>query len=497
MNSPRIVVIGAGFGGLATANRLQSAGASVTLLEKRPLVGGRAYQFKENGYTFDMGPSLITAPDVIDDIFKRAGRERSEFLDYIPLDPYYRVYFHDGTHFDYSGDSEKMRQQMYRYSQVDALRYDAFMQAIEPIYEEVMTNKLGAKPFDTIGSMLKFAPKALQLNAFLPVATYVKRFFKDFRHRFLFSFHPLFIGGHPFRAPSIYLMIPYLEKKDGVWFTNGGMYRVVESLSQLFVEQGGSLHTGAEVTEIVVEAGRVHGVRTKEDFFPADAVVSNADVAHTYKNLVDARWRKKWSDASVDSMKYSMSCFLLYLGVRKTYPQLVHHTLILSERYRELVDDIFDGAPLPDDFSMYLHAPTKTDPSMAPPGCESMYVLIPVSNLKAGVDWEAEKGDYANRVLVFLESWGLEGLRDHLDVCKIFTPADFKSELNAYQGNAFAIEPKLTQTAYFRPHNRSEDVKGLYFVGAGTHPGAGVPGVLLSAEATASCVTEDMGMLDT
>lgn len=495
MISPQhIVVIGSGFGGLAVANRLQAAGKQVTLLEKRPQVGGRAYQFVEKGYTFDMGPSLITAPDLIDGVFEAAGKSRNEFLDLIPLDPFYRVYFHDGTHFDYTGDGDRMKAQMAVYSQADADNYDDFMKSIAPIYDEVITKKLGAQPFDTIGTMLRFVPRAMKLKAFLPVARYVSQYFKDFRHQFMFSFHPLFIGGHPFRVPSIYLMIPYLEKVDGVWFTKGGMYSVVEAMKQLFIEQGGVLQTEAEVQEILVEEGKVTGVYVNGKEIMADAVVSNADVAHTYKHLINPTWRKKWTDATVDKMKYSMSCFLLYIGVKKQYPQLVHHTLILSERYKGLVDDIFDGKPLPDDFSMYLHAPTKTDPDMAPPGCESMYVLIPVANLKGGVDWEQEKEAFTEKVMAFLEAWGLDGLRENTEVLKIFTPKDFETELNAFQGNAFAIEPRLTQTAYFRPHNRSEDVDGLYFVGAGTHPGAGVPGVLLSAEATADCVLEDMGV---
>lgn len=486
------IVIGSGFGGLAVANRLQSAGFQVTLLEKRPKVGGRAYQFKEKGYTFDMGPSLITAPDLIEDIFKQAGRSSSEFFDLIPLDPFYRIYFHDDTYLDYSGDPEHMKAQMRQFNADDAGQYDAFMDAIAPIYDEVITKKLGAQPFDTPGSMVRFTPRAIQLKAFLPVTTYVNRYFKDFRHRFMFSFHPLFIGGHPFRSPSIYLMIPFLEKKEGVWFTEGGMYTVVESLQKLLIEQGGTVETDAEVLEIEVQDGRATGVHTADGYMPADVVVSNADFAHTYKHLINPKWRKKWSDKKVDRVKYSMSCFLMYLGTSKQYPQLKHHTLILSERYRELVNDIFDNMPLPDDFSMYLHAPTKSDPSMAPEGCESMYILIPVSNLTADIDWEKERTAFADRVLTFLEQWGLEGLRENLEVFEVFTPVDFKNELNAYQGNAFAIEPKLTQTAYFRPHNRSEDIEGLYFVGAGTHPGAGVPGVILSAEATAGCILSDV-----
>ncbi len=489
--SQHIAVIGSGFGGLAVANRLQAAGMQVTLLEKRSKVGGRAYQLVKNGYTFDMGPSLITAPYLIEDVFRAAGRSMDEFFTLIPLDPYYRIYFHDRTCIDYNGDAERMKKQMRAFNGADADRYDDFMRSIKPIYDEVIVKKLGAQPFDTVGSMLRFTPRALKLGAFMPVSLYVKRFFKDFRHRFMFSFHPLFIGGHPFRVPAIYLMIPYLEKKDGVWFTKGGMYSVVESMKNLFLSQGGALYTDTEVNRINVLDGKVTGVEANGHTFSADAIVSNADLAHTYKHLVAPEWRRKWSDSKVDGMKYTMSCFLLYLGVRKQYPQLVHHTLILSERYKELVDDIFDNKPLPDDFSMYVHAPTKTDPSMAPPGCESIYVLIPVSNLKGGVDWENEKESYTDRVLTFLEKWGLTDLRDNLDVLEIFTPEDFKSELNAFQGNAFAIEPMLSQTAYFRPHNRSEDIEGLYISGAGTHPGAGVPGVLLAAEATADCVLED------
>ena len=486
------IVIGAGFGGLAIANRLQSAGLNVTLLEKRPKVGGRAYQFIEKGYVFDMGPSLITAPALIEDIFREAGRSSSEFFDLIPLDPYYRVYYHDNTYIDYSGDAEHMKTQMHAFNPGDAARYDEFMEAIAPIYDEVITKKLGAQPFDTPGSMLRFTPRAMQLKAFLPVTAYVNRYFKDFRHRFMFSFHPLFIGGHPFRSPSIYLMIPFLEKQDGVWFTKGGMYTVVDSLKRLFLEQGGKLQTEAEVSEIIVEDGKTTGVHVNGEYMPADAVISNADFAHTYRHLINPKWRKKWTNKKIDKIKYSMSCFLLYIGVKKKYPQLEHHTLILSERYKGLVDDIFNGSPLPDDFSMYVHVPTKTDPDMAPPGCESMYILIPVSNLTAETDWNEQRESFTERVLTFLEEWGMDGLRENLEVLKVFTPLEFESELNAYQGNAFAIEPKLTQTAYFRPHNRSEDVDGLYFVGAGTHPGAGVPGVILSAEATAGCILSDM-----
>jgi phytoene desaturase len=485
------IIIGSGFGGLAIACRLQALGMQVTLLEKRERVGGRAYQFNERGYVFDMGPSLITAPELIQRIFARAGSTMEQYVDLVPLDPFYRIFFHDGTHIDYNGDPEEMTRQMRRFNPGDADRYAAFMDAIRHVYDAVITDGLGARPFDTVRSMISFAPRALRLGAHRPVAAYARRYFKDFRHHFLFSFHPLFIGGNPFTAPSVYIMIPYLEREQGVWFAKGGMYSLVEGLAALFVDLGGHLQTNAEVSEIVVENGRAAGVVVEGERISADMVVSNADVAHTYGRLVGSAHRRKWTDRRLNRLDHSMSCFLLYLGVRRTYPRLAHHTLILSERYRELIDDLFVRKVLPEDFSMYLHAPTRTDPSMAPPGGESLYVLIPVPNRTSGIDWESAAGPLGDRVIQFLERWGLEGLSENLEVRRHFTPLDFESELNASQGNAFGIEPRLLQTAYFRPHNRSEDVPGLYLVGAGTHPGAGVPGVILSAEATETCIRRD------
>lgn len=490
------IVIGSGFGGLAVAARLQAAGLDVTLLEKRDKLGGRAYRLVDKGYVFDMGPSLITAPHVLDSIFRAGGRRLTDFVDLIPLDPYYRVYFHDGTHMDYVGDPERMKEQMARFNAQDAGNFDAFMDKVRPIFDAVIGDRLGSKPFDTVGSMLRFLPRMARMQAYLPVTTFVNRFFKDFRHRFIYSFHPLFVGGNPFKTPSIYLMIPFLEREGGVWFTRGGMYSVVEALGRYFVERGGTVRTGQEVEEILVEDGRAVGVRTSSGPIRADVVVSNADPGHTYGKLVAQRHRRRWTDAKLARTDWSMSCFLLYIGTRRQYPKLEHHTLILAERYKELLADIFGKKILPEDFSMYLHAPTRTDPSMAPAGGESMYVLVPVANQKSGLDWKALKEPFTRKILTFLEEWGLENLREEIEVLHIFTPDDFESELNATLGNAFAIEPKFTQTAWFRPQNRSEDVEGLYLVGAGTHPGAGVPGVLMSAETTYGCIAEDLGLAD-
>lgn len=490
----RAVIVGAGFGGLALAIRLQAAGMQVTVLEKRDRIGGRAYQLSDRGYVFDTGPSLITAPGIIDAVFAAAGRRLVDYVDLVPLDPFYRIHFHDGTHIDYVADAERMKAQMAKFDEGDAARYDDFMAAIRPIYGAVIEDRLGSKPFDSWGKMLRFMPQVARLGAWRPVHNFVSRFFRDFRHRFIYSFHPLFVGGNPFAAPSVYLMIPMLEKLGGVWFSRGGMYSVVEAMGQLFEELGGEIRTGHEVDQIEVVEGRARGVAAGGSFFPADVVVSNADVGHTYGALVDRSARSHWTERRLEKTQYTMSCFLLYLGARRTWPEVAHHTLILSERYRELVRDIFDRKVLPDDFSMYVHAPTRTDPGMAPEGCESMYVLIPVANKQADVDWETAKEPLARKVLEFLEEWGLEGLQESLEVMHIFTPDDFESELNATWGNAFAVEPRLTQTAYLRPQNRSEDVDGLYLVGAGTHPGAGVPGVILSAEATFSCIATDLGL---
>lgn len=490
----KIIIIGSGFGGLAEAIRLQARGFDVTILEKNAMVGGHAYQFKKNGYTFDMGPSLITAPEIIQGVFRAAGKDLADYLELIKLDPYYRIYFHDQTYLDYSGDAQAMKAQMAAFDAGDAKNYDRFMQDCRRIYEAVIVDGLGSAPFNRLSTMLNFLPRALRLKAVLPGFSLVKRYFKDARHRFTFSFHPLFIGGNPFRAPSVYLMIPYLEKAGGVWFTMGGMYSLVQAFARLFEELGGTIKTNAEVSEIVIHNGRATGVLANGKFFRADAVISNADWAHTQRNLIASEHRHKWTNRRVEKLDYSMSAFLLYLGVRKQYHQLQHHTILLSPRYKELIRDIFDRKILADDFSMYLHAPTKTDPALAPDGCESLYVLVPVPNLAGNIDWAKTTKPFAEKILKYLEEdFGLHDLRARLDVLEIFTPEHFKQRRNSYLGTPWGVEPKLTQTAYFRPHNRSEEIQNLYFVGAGTHPGAGLPGVLLTAEATEKLVVADLG----
>ena len=489
----KIVIIGSGFGGLAAAIRLQAEGMQVTVLEKNAKVGGHAYQLVRDGYTFDMGPSIITAPDLIQRVFACAGARMEDYLDLVKLDPFYRIYFHDGSSLDYTDDGGEMKQQMARFNREDADNYDRFMAHTRQLYDAVITDGLGSTPFD-LRTMIDFLPRALRLQALMPAYNFVKKYFDDPRLRFTFSFHPLFIGGNPFRAPSVYLMIPYLEKTGGVWFCKGGMYNLVRALENVFVELGGVVETDAEVEQIIIEKREAKGVMVKGRFYEADAVISNADLVHTYRELIKPEHRRRWSDKKLRRTQYSMSAFLLYLGVNKKYPQLKHHTLILSERYKGLIDDIFDSKILPDDFSMYLHIPSQTDPTMAPEGCESMYVLIPVPNLESGINWEKIKRAYTDSILTFLENdFGLTDLKRSIEVLETFTPSDFKKQRNNHLGSAWGVEPKLTQTAYFRPHNRSEDIQKLYVVGASTHPGAGVPGVLLTAETTVKLVVEDLG----
>ncbi|MBD3226292.1 MAG: phytoene desaturase [Caldithrix sp.] len=492
----KAIIVGSGFGGLSAAIRLQAKGFQVTILEKNEQVGGHANQLIKDGYTFDLGPSLITAPDIIRDIFNSAGKKMEDYLDLIYLDPFYRIFFHDGSKIDYTADSEAMKEQLTRFNPNDAKNYDAFMKYVREVYKAVIEDGLGSRPFMDAKSLFQFLPRALKLKAYKSTYGVVKQFFKDERSRFTFSFHPLFIGGSPFRSPAVYLMIPYLEKAGGVWFTKGGMYSLVKALQTVFLEIDGQIKTSAEVQEIRIENGRATGVVANDAFYEADIVISNAHFAHTYKDLIQPQARRKWTDKKVLNLDYSMSSFLIYMGARKQYTdQLLHHTLILSHRYKELVRDIFDRKILPDDYSMYLHAPTRTDPQMAPQGGDSLYLLIPVPNLAGDINWAEQKDIFADKVLKFIdEDFGLGDLREHLQVKEIFTPVDFATQRNNYLGSAWGVEPRLLQTANFRPHNRSEDIPNLYIVGASTHPGAGVPGVMLTAQATVNTIFTDFNM---
>jgi phytoene desaturase len=487
------IVIGGGFGGLASAIRLQAAGHAVTLVEARERLGGRAYQLKQDGFTFDMGPSLITAPNLLEDLWRAAGRNFQEDVTLLPLSPFYRIYFHDGRYFDYWGTQAEDEAEIAKFEPRDVQGYRSFLSDTKRIYDRAFAD-LADQPFLTLNGFLSVVPELMRYSAQRSVYSYVSRYFRNPQLRMVFSFHPLFIGGNPFRASAIYSIVPYLERLGGLHFAPGGMYSLVEAMESLFRSLGGEVRCGVPVEQLLLQDQRTNGVRLEDGTeLRADVVVANSDVAATYLNLVPTSSRPKTISKRLKNYHYSMSCYLLYLGVNRQYDNLRHHTIIMPEQYRKLIHDIFDGQGMPEDMALYLHVPTKTDPSMAPEGCESLYVLAPVPNLAHGIDWEQEAPAFRNKIIHFLEhEAGLEGLEASIVTEQSFTPLDFESELRSYLGAAFSIEPTLFQSAYFRPHNRSGDIDGLYFVGAGTHPGAGIPGVLLSANITSRLAIEDL-----
>jgi phytoene desaturase len=489
----KAIVIGGGFGGLATAIRLQAAGQAVTLLEARDRLGGRAYRLQKDGFTFDMGPSLITAPHLLEDIWKAAGRSLKDDIALVPLSPYYRIYFQDGRYFDYWGTPAEEDAEIAKFEPRDVVGYRAFLAATERIYQRAFAD-LADQPFLTLGGFLGIVPELVRLGAQRSVYSYVSHYFNNPQLRMVFSFHPLFIGGNPFRASAIYSIVPYLERLGGVHFSHGGMYSLVEAMEGLFLSLGGEVRCGVPVDLIQLKNRHATGVRLEDGTeLQADVVIANSDVASTYFNLLPASARPRQITRRLQQYRYSMSCFLLYLGINRQYEHLRHHTIFMPDRYQKLLHDLFDGQGIPEDLALYLHTPSKTDPSMAPPGGDSLYVLAPVPNLAHGIDWEHEAPAFRNKIILFLEQEaGLEGLEASIVTESAFTPLDFASELRSHLGAAFSIEPTLFQSAYFRPHNRSYDIDGLYFVGAGTHPGAGIPGVLLSANITSRLVLEDM-----
>lgn len=478
---PHAVVIGSGFGGLAAAVRLGARGYRVTVLERLPVLGGRARVFEIDGFTFDAGPTVITAPFLLEELWRLAGRTMADDIDLRPVTPFYRVRFDDGSAFDYSGSSEAMREEIARVAPGDADGYEAFVRMSERIFR-VGFEELAHVPFDSWRDMARIVPEMLRLESHRSVFSMVKRYVRHPKMRQVLSFHPLLVGGNPLRTTSIYALIAYLERKWGVHFAMGGTGAIVRGLAALVERTGGAIRRHAEVKRIVVDGGRATGVELAGgEIVPADVVVSNADAAWTYRHLVDREHRGAWTNRRLDRASYSMGLFVWYFGVRRRYDDVAHHTILLGPRYEGLLRDIFDRKVLADDFSLYLHRPTATDPSLAPEGCDAFYVLSPVPNLEADIDWEAEGPGYRERIAAHLDRTILPGFRGDVVASRFMTPADFRSDYLAYRGAAFSLEPRLHQSAYFRPHNRSEDVRNLFLVGAGTHPGAGVPGVLSSA----------------
>ena len=482
--SKKVIIIGSGFGGLGAAVRLAARGYEVEIFEKRDKPGGRAYVYDINGFKFDGGPTVITAPFMFDDLFALGGKKTEDYVKFVPVDPFYRIFNHDGRMFDYNNDPEFILSEIDKWNPADKAGYERFIQTTKPIFEKGFL-QLADKPFLQVSDMLRVAPDLIKLQSYKTVYQYISQFVSDPFLRMVFSFHPLLVGGNPFETTSIYAMIHYLERHWGVFYAMGGTGAIVEGLVRLFTELGGKIHLSTGIDEILVDEKRkVSGVRTSNgEVHRADVIVSNADVAWTYRNLIPARYRKVNTNARFDHLRYSMSLFVIYFGTRKRYldSKLKHHNIILSQRYKGLLDDIFSRKVLADDFSLYLHMPTITDPSIAPEGHESFYVLSPVPNLEGDIDWHKTAPIYKNRILEFLEKNYLPDLRENIVAEHFIDPLHFQGELNSFRGAAFSVEPILTQSAWFRPHNQSEDFDNLYFVGAGTHPGAGLPGVLSSS----------------
>lgn len=478
---PVAIVIGSGFGGLAAAVRLGARGYSVKVLERLDAPGGRGYQHHVDGFTFDAGPTIVTAPFLFEELWSLCGRRMADDIDLRPMDPYYKIRFHNGDTFTYRGDRAAMRAEIERFAPGEGENFDAFLAMSEKIYR-IGFEKLGDAPFNSIFDMIRVAPDLLRLQGYRSVYGLVSTFFKDERLRTIFSYHPLLIGGDPFRASSIFCLIAYLEKSFGVHSAIGGTGALVRGLVNLIEGQGGQIRYHADVKQILVEDGKAVGVELADgETLRAAIVVSNADSAWTYRNLVPASARRRWTDAKLDQAKYSMGLFVWYFGVNRRYDDIGHHTILMGPRYRELLKDIFRRKILAVDFSLYLHRPTATDPSVAPEGCDTFYALSPVPNLQGGQDWASQAEAYRKRIEMWLEANVLPDLSKHLVVSKVTTPVDFQLRLNATHGEGFGLEPLLTQSAWFRPHNRSEEVENLFLVGAGVHPGAGLPGVLSSA----------------
>ncbi len=445
--SKHAIVIGAGFGGLASAARLRAMGYRVTVLEAGDQAGGRARAFQSEGFHFDAGPTVITAPYLFDELFELFGKDRRHYFDLVPVDPFYRVVFPDGRHFDYVGDDERLLPQIAEFNPADVDGYRKLVEHSKRIFDVGYTELVDAD-FSRFGDMMRIVPDLIRLRAYKSLYNLVSHYIEDDALRQVFSFQPLLIGGNPFRVPAIYLLIHWLERKWGIHFALGGTAAIVRGLTRLLEEVGVDLRLNAPVERIEVVNGRSKGVLLDDQtFLEADIIVSNADPAMVYTKLIHSSARRKHSDASVARRRYSMSLFVGYFGTKKTY-----------------------------------HAPTRTDPSLAPPGGESFYVLSPVPNQESGIDWEIEGTRYMDRILDALDAHHLPGLRDNLVTQFRVDPTYFETELRSYQGAAFGLEPTLRQSAYFRFHNTSEDIEGLYFVGAGVHPGAGLPGVLSSAK---------------
>ena len=481
------IVIGAGFGGLALAIRLQSAGIATTVIEARDRPGGRAYVWHKQGYTFDAGPTVITDPPCLEELWALSGQKMSDDVTLVPVNPFYRLMWNDGTAFDYSNDDEALNRSISALDPADVEGYRRFLKYAEGVYQQGYV-KLGSVPFLDFAAMIKAAPAMLRYQAWRSVYSIVSSFVRNDKLRQALSFHTLLVGGNPMNTSSLYALIHQLERDGGVWFAMGGTNALIDGMVRLFERLGGTVRLDEPVERITTEGDRVTGVITAQGELTADLVATNGDVVHSY-GLIKDHPRGPKAEAKLKRLRFSPSLFVVHFGLKGEFPDIPHHSILFSDRYGPLLDDIYSNGVLPDDPSLYLHHPTITDPSMAPPGCSTFYALAPVPHRgKMDVDWEQEGARYREVVIDRIERLLIPDIRDRIETIFHYTPADFTQDLGAHLGSAFSLEPVLTQSAYFRVHNRDDVLENLYFVGAGTHPGAGIPGVVGSAKATAGLI---------
>lgn len=489
----KILVVGSGFAGLSVAIRLQNRGHNVILIEKRDKLGGRAYLFEKDGFKFDAGPTVITAPWLFDEIFESCGKKREDYVEFIPLDPFYKIFFENGKSFTYNGIREEVISEIRKFNPDDVDGYLRFFESTKKIFKTGF--ELIDTPFNKISDMFSILPDLIKLRSYQSVYNYVSKFIKNDELRKVFSFHSLLIGGNPFRTTNIYTLIHFLEQKWGVWYAKGGTYSIIKALEKLFVELGGVIRLNTEMTEILADSNfnksKVKGIKVNsgEEIY-SDLVVCNSDVTYTYKNNVNSLYRKKNTDKKIDSFKHSMSLFVIYFGTKKKYENIPHHSIIFGKTYKELLDEVFNKYSLSDDFSLYLHRPTASDTSVAPENHDCFYVLSPVPNLLSKTNWKEEGKVYKDKIISYLEKYYIPDLKENIVTEFFITPEYFLNSLNSYLGSAFSVEPILMQSAFMRPHNESEDIENLYFCGAGTHPGAGLPGVLSSAKIVEKLIIE-------
>jgi phytoene desaturase len=480
MNS---IVIGSGFGGIAAALRLKAKGHKVTLIEKHPDLGGRARVFRKNGFIFDGGPTVITAPYLINELFELFKKNPKDYIKLSPLKVWYQFVFEDKSKFNYSGNENEMKAQIKELNKEDIKGYEKLVNFTKKIFDKGFT-ELADIPFDKPFVMMQQLPSLLKLKSYKSVYSLVSSYIKNEKLRRMLSMHPLLVGGNPFTTTSIYGLILYLEKKWGIHYSMGGTGNIIKGFEKLMNEVGIKVIKGNEVTKILSKNNKITSIQLdNHDYIDADNVICNADPPAVYEKLLDEKnnnsflfkWKKK-------RMEYSMGLFVYYFGTKKIYDNVEHHTIKFGSKYKEHLDDIFDKKKLNNDISYYLHRPSATDKSMAPEGNDCFYVLVPVPNNQSGIDWSIEGDKMKKLIIDKMENDLMPNLRNNIVEDFYLTPDYFEKDLNTKFGSGFSIQPKFTQSAYFRFHNKSEIYDGLYFVGAGTHPGAGVPGVLSSAK---------------